>query len=446
MKPLCKIFLLTILSINCYGLDYDWYKLKPLSSISLRTFSYSAVKYYPNYKLYNSYGEFLKNGWNSFLQLNGSASIIERFYFNYRLQNQNFDDIYFQKFNISYNDKSVSFLYGLDSIWLGHGYHGSLLLSNNATPFKILRFQTEKPFHIPYLGDFTYRFIHGWLADFKLLAHRFSYLPIKWIELGVNQTVVYQQKYKLWEFFKVFSATEENISGQKFDNDQRASIDIALYLDFLNQYIPSITGGKIYYEYAGEDLFAWWQKEDKIWIGPLGFEFFDPAQSYGLQINFIKSRFCIEYSQNYKIKNLFRNVHLGTSYQNLTKKWYRKVPYIQNNFFVGHHMGTEASDIFLEYFHQFKYFGLKFFYHLERHGFASSYGNVYNSSKYPETFTQFGLELNKSFGKLEISILYISNDYLNIDVNPELLEYVIQKDMRTSNSIFGMKILYSFGD
>ncbi|RCK71810.1 MAG: hypothetical protein IGBAC_0767 [Ignavibacteriae bacterium] len=446
MKFLTKIILSLLIYINCYGSDNNWYELKPLKNVSFRTFFYPAVKYYPYYKFYNSYGEFLKNGWNSFLQLNGSASLIEKFYFNYRIQLQNFDNVYFQNLNISYRDKSVSLMYGLDSVWLGNGYHGSLLLSNNSTPFKILKFQTEKPFYIPFVGRFTYRFIHGWLDNFKLLAHRVSYLPFNWIEFGVNQTVAYQQNYKLWEFFKVFSAAEENIPGQKFDNDQRASFDIALHLEFLNSYIPFITGGKIYYEYAGEDLFAWWQKEDKVWIGPLGFEFFDPAYSYGLQIDFLRSRFCLEYSQNYKIQNIFRNVHVGTSYQNLTKKWYRKVPFIQNEFFVGHHMGSESDDFYLEYYHLFKYFGLKFFYHHERHGLASSYGNVYKANSYPETFTQIGFEINKNFDKLNIALLFISNDYLNIDVNKELLDYLIIKDLHESNSIFGIKILYSLSE
>lgn len=445
-----KIFLyLTILLfsfsvyIQCY--NSDLYEINLVKNVVLKTFSYSASKHYPYYRFYNSNGDFLEDGWNSFLQLNGNANFLQRFNFNYRFQIKNFDYVYFQYLNFGYKNDFLSLTYGMDSVWIGHGYHGSLMLSNNATPFRMIRFQTEKPIKIPYIGWITYRFIHGWLDNFKLLAHRFSYMPINFIELGVNQTVVYKQKYKLLEFFKVFTASEENIPGQRFDNDQRASLDIALHFDFIAEYVPFIKSGKIYFEYAGEDLFAWWQKEDKIWIGPLGFEFFDPAQSYGLQINFNNGRFTVEYSQNYKIINLFRNVHIGASFQNLTKKWYRKVPFVQDKFFVGHHMGSESSDFFAEYFRQFKYFGFRIFYHSESHGFASSYGNVYEINSYPEILTEFGFEINKPFRNLDIAILFIINNYNNIDVNSELLEYVIQKNKHESTSTVGLKIMYNPG-
>lgn len=438
-----KVILLFLVFNKSYSIDTALVRLKPVNDFVLKTYFYSSNKNYPYYKFYNSNGDFLIDGWNSFYQFNGYANVIKYFNLNYRLQFKNFDYVYFNYLNFGYRNNSFSFTYGLDSAWIGHGYHGSLMLSNNATPFRLIRFQTERPIKIPFVGFFTYRFIHGWLDNFKVVAHRFSYLPVKYVEFGLNQTIVYQRRYKLWEFFKVFTAAEENIPSQKYDNDQRASLDVAFHLDFLNEYIPFFKKGKVYFEYGGEDLFAWWQKEDKVWIGPLGFEFFDPAQSYGVQLNFTNSKFCFEYSQNYFIINLFRNVHVGESYQNLTKKWYRKVPFIKDNFFVGHHMGSESSDIFLEYLHQFRSFNFRLFYHSERHGFASSFGTVYNSNPYPETLSEYGIELGKFIGNLGLSVLFISSSYKNVDVNPELLEYIIQKDSRQNTNIIGVKVIYN---
>jgi hypothetical protein len=420
-----------------------WFRISPLSEISLRSFYLPENHPFINYHLFNSDGEFINKGINSFLRVQGGASVLDRFSFQYRLQLQGLQAIYFQRLNFSYRDKSVSFLAGLDSLWIGHGYHGSLLLSNNAAPMRVVKFQTEKPFRIPYIGKFNYLIFNGWAENFKVLGQRFGYFPFHWLEFGLNQTVVYTRNYKFWEFFKVISASQENLPGH-YNNDQRASIDVALHLSFLKKISP-IINGKIYFEYAGEDIYAWWQPEDGKWLGPIGIEFFDPGITTGFWLETKNSSLRGEYSQNYSIKNIFYSVHTERfkSYQLYTKKWYRTIPFLNYGSIMGHHMGPEADDLYFELQHRFEFCGLKLFFHKERRGLVSGYGTVYGVSDYPEKFTQFGGEFRYRWNNLNASLLVMNNYYKNIDRHPDVLEVISQRGSYAQSLILGLTLSYS---
>lgn len=427
---------------NIFSITGKEYQIYPLSKLNIRTFYLSDNHPFNDYRLYNSEGNFLTRGFNSFSQIGGNASIFNKLFLLYRLESKNFETIYFQRLNFSYRDKSISLLAGIDSIWLGHGYHGSLLLSSNAHPFRVVKFQTENPFRIPYIGRFSYLLFNGWAEDFKVLGQRFGYFPFQWLEFGLNQTVVYTRNYKFWEFFKILSASQENLPGH-YNNDQRASIDVALHLSFLRMISP-ITNGKIYFEYGGEDIEAWWQKEDKNWVGPLGFEFYDPALTVGSWIDIANTELRIEYSQNYKIFHLFHKVHTGKSYQYYTKKWYRTNPFVNYGSIMGHHMGPEADDLYFELQHQFEILGLKLFFHKERRGLVSGYGTVYGASDYPEIFTQFGGEFRYRWDNLNTSLLIMKNYYKNIDRHPDVLEIISQRGSSAQSFILGLTLSYSF--
>lgn len=454
---LAKFYILKIIFLGLTGFCYifaqptslaqtqedAWYRVSPLDAVSLRTFYLPENHPSVDYLLYNSDGDFIKKGMNSFLQIKGSADVIDHFFFRYRLQIKNLEWINFQRLNLSYRNKSVSFLAGLDSIWMGHSQHGSLLLSNNSAPMRLIKFQTEKPFRIPYIGKFSYLIFNGWAENFKILGQRLGYFPVSWLEFGVNQTVVYTRNYKLWEFFKVLSASQENLPGH-YNNDQRASIDVALHLNFLKKITP-VTGGKIYFEYAGEDIYAWWQKEDEKWLGPLGFEFFDPGITTGVLVETKNTDFRAEYSQNYSIKNIFYSVHTEQfkSYQLYTKKWYRTIPFINYGSIMGHHMGPEADDMYFEISHRFNFWGVKIFYHKERHGLASGYGTVYRVSNYPEKFIQIGSEINYRWNSLNTSLLIMQNYFRNIDRHPDELEIISQRGSYAQSLILGLTFSYS---
>ncbi len=449
-----KIFLI-LLSLFTASIGFsqsvfksDWYTINPVNSVALRTYyldsKYPRVRYFLN----NSDGEYLEKRFTPFLSADGSAQFFSKLYFNYRFNINHTEGILLKKATAKLQLGSVSFEVGKQNVWLGHGYHGSLLLSNNAEPYPLIKFQTEKPFRIPYIGKFTYLMMNGWPKDFKIFAHRFTYLPVSWFEFGITQTVVYKANYKIWEFPKIISASQENLPG-RFNNDQRASLDVAFYLPFLKNF-PPFENGKIYFEYAGEDLEAWWQKEDNVWVGPLGFEFYDPGMTAGLHLAAENTELRIEYSQNYKIINLFHQVHTGKSYQLYTKKWYLSrqfdtfIPFANYGSNMGHHMGSEADDLYFEVIQKFNNKRLKIFFDIERHGLASGKGSVYTENVSPEKVYQSGLEIIYPVKNISVSFIFMWNYYKNIDLDPSLLRIVPSQKLSLNEYITGFSVRYDF--
>ncbi len=429
----------------------DWYTINPLNSVAFKTYYLDSKYPRVGYFLINSDGDYLEKRYTPFLSSDGSAQFFSKLFFNYWFNINHTEGIRLKTATAKLQLGSVSFEAGKQNVWLGHGYHGSLLLSNNAEPYPLVKFRTEKPFLIPYIGEFTYLMLNGWPKDFKLFAHRFTYLPVSWFEFGITQTVVYKANYKIWEFPKIISASQENLPG-RFNNDQRASLDVAFYLTFLKNF-PPFENGKIYFEYAGEDFWAPWQPEDRTWLGPLGFEFFDTGITTGFFISTGNTELRIEYSQNYSSKNIFHNVHqakYNNSYQLYSKKWYRSrqfdrfITFANYGAFMGHHMGSEADDLYFELTQKWNDIKIKLFFDRERHGLASGFGSNYNVNKYPETVYQTGFDYAYSIKNILLNVFFVWNYYENIDLNPSLAEIIPIKDYKTNEYITGITVRYNF--
>jgi hypothetical protein len=450
-----KYTLLLLFSINSviYTQDFgkylsfksDWYHINPLSTASVETYYFSTNYLRTRYLLENSDGKFIERGWTPFLSLSGKANFFSSIFFDYNVQGSIQNKLLIKRLSVKYKNDAVSLEIGKNSMWLGHGYHGSLLFSNNAEPMKLIKFQTEQPFRIPYIGKFNYTIFNSWAQDFKILGQRIAYFPVSWLEFGINQTIVYKRNYKFWEFFKVLSASQENLSGH-YNNDQRASIDLAVYLPFLKK-LPPLYDGKIYFEYAGEDIYAWWQPEDKKWLGPLGFEWFDPGITAGLFLSTQNTELRIEYSENYKAFNLFYNVYKAASINTVTtKKWYTTIPFLNYGAIPGHHMGTEADDLYFRIKHTWSKNSINLFFDKERHGLASGFGSWWKLNTHPEYLYQYGIEYSKILNNITFTILFVYNYYQNSDVDAKVLRIIPSYGRTSKEYIGGLSINYSFSE
>lgn len=426
----------------------SWIKVEPVSSISFRTYYLSSERPSDSYTLYNSDGDTIDEPVTTFTEIEGNADIKSRFFFYYKAQLKNEDTFDIKKAYAKYRNETISLEAGKDSIWMGHGYHGSLLLSNNAEPFPLIKFQTERTLHVPYIGGFDYMIFHGWPEDFKILGQRLSYKPVDILEFGANQTVIYNRDYDLWEFPKVLSAEEENISNSKWDNDQRASLDIALYMPFLEKFTPFKTG-KIYAEYGGEDLYAAWQKEDKACISEgrcpktkwyLPFDFLQTGFLYGLYLTTDQTELRVEYSKNYintpLIYDLPEYFGRGSYEQRLRGAWYSKISFLNDGTFMGHHMGSQADDLFVEFTTKLESTSFQVFYDKERHALATFPDS-------PETLTQVGLMVIYSFDRYTIFASLTENIYKNIDSNPEPLIFDINAGTTAKEHVIGCGVRIS---
>lgn len=431
------------ISSNSLLLESDWYKISPLSSVSLQMYYYSSNYPRMRYLLHNSDGDFIDQKWTPFLNVSGNAKFFSYFNFGYKIQGSEHNRFLVKHAAMEFKTDAISFMVGKNSVWLGHGYHGSLLLSNNAEPFKLIKFQTEQPFRIPYIGRFNYLIFNGWTQNFKILAQRFTYFPVSWLELGLNQTVIYQRNYKLWEFFKILSASQENLSGH-YNNDQRASMDIALHMPFLKNF-PPLKNGKIYFEYAGEDIYAWWQPEDGKWLGPIGIDFFDTGITMGILLETENSQMRAEYSQNYSVKTIFYDIYSVISNNTLySKKWYTTIPFVSYGAVMGHHMGVEADDLYFELKHRWDKNSIKLFFDKERHGLASGFGSLWNVNNNPELMYQYGIEYFRLFNSFSVNIIFMYNHYQNTDLYPKILEVIPSKGRRSDEYIGGVTFNYNF--
>ena len=424
-----------------------WYQFRPLNKFTLR--SYFLKSEYPalTYRLENSDGDAIERGWNSYFSFEGDGGAFERLSFSYELEASQQRPVSLRKASVKLSDYGISFEVGRGSIWMGHGYHGSLLLSNNAEPFAFVKFQTTKPFRIPYIGTFEYFLFNGWPQDFKIIGQRLSWHPMDWLEIGGNQTSVYTANYKWWEFFRVFSAENANAGNPRYNTDMRASMDIAVSLKPLHKFFPFIDDGKIYYEYAGEDLYAYWQVEDKLWVGPLGFQFLDTGESYGLFLQSRNTSIRVEYSQDYRNRFLFHNFkgELG-GYNDFTWKWYVQpgpMGFVNGGAVMGHHMGTQADDLFLQWEYTHRSVNLSLFYDRERHALVNFATWPWSLSPYPEYRYQYGAKVQMRYNNWTVLGWIMMNYYKNVSLSDNVMDIKPIPRRDAKENIVGLILSYS---
>lgn len=424
------------------GISSSWFTLRPVNTLTLR--SYALATRYPSltYRLVNSDGESIERGWTHFGTVEGEGSFFSFLSLRYTLQASGTEALHLKRGSVKLQDFGLSLELARGSVWMGHGYHGSFLLSNHAEPFTLVKFQTEEAFRIPYLGEFNYMMFNGWPVDFKIFGHRISWMPVPWLEFGANQTAIYTQDYKFWEILRVIAATESNVAS-RYNTDQRASIDIAVSLKPLAKWTLPVVDGKVYFEYAGEDLFAAWQKDDDLWVGPFGFEFLDPALLYGLWLATDAEEFRFEYAQNFRNQQLFHTFQ-QFGYQKYNREWYNISGFFVNGGAVmGHHMGPQADDLYFELKKRWPGFDLKLSYNLQRRGLVLTEPWPPHENPYPETFSQYGIEGSYQWNAFSAGMFFMWHRYKNLDYNPDVL--VVDPVPRTSANeyILGLTLQYT---
>lgn len=424
----------------------SWIDFQPFSSLTLR--GYRLDTHYPalTYRLVNSDGDAIERGWTPFFALEGGVQAFDRFSASYVLQGGGTYPLGLKRGSVKIKDFGVSLELARGSVWLGHGYHGSFQLSNNAEPFTLVKFQTEEPFSIPYIGEFEYLLFNGWPREFKILAHRLTYKPVSWLEIGGTESVVYRRDYKFWEFFRILTAAESNVASV-YNNDMRASMDIAFDLSFLHDVIPPLVGGTFYAEYAGEDLFAFWQEEDDKWVGPFGFEFLDAASMFGLMLRTERQEIRAEYAQNYRNVSLFHDFKGQFGYDRFTYKWYGSTsgggnPHFENGGAVmGHHMGNAAEDLFFEFKQHLDDLSLIVSYNKQRRGLVDPTIQPWRQLRDdPELFTQIGLQAIYTVENHTLSGVMLWNDYKNASLTGDPLNVIPTPRRDARELVLGLSV------
>jgi hypothetical protein len=225
---------------------------------------------------------------------------------------------------------------GKDSMWWGPGYHGSMLMSNNALPFTMLKVSNPEPIHLPWwferLGPFKAVYFLTELEEnrdhphTRLTGVRLSVKPHPDLELGGSRTMMFGggglPGIDTSDYLRIFLPT--HIQGRE---NELASLD-ASYRLRLPDWIPA-RSARFYVDYAGEDA--------------AGFHQYRPL--LGLQLSDLlrmgRTDLRIEYNNNHvgRYPNVFYNHGLYTS------------GYTYKGRVIGHFMGTDSEDILVRATH-----------------------------------------------------------------------------------------------
>lgn len=279
-----KAFLLTDfperVSLYMNALSQPGYFLKPLNSLTFNAY-YTTEEVFA---LENSGGAVLRRGpglrtlADGFLSL-GSRAVLY-YQFLYRKDREE-EKLSLHRGYLKLRLWKLSLEAGKDTVHLGPGEF-ALLLSSHAEPFPLLKIETDRPLN--FAGNWDFVLVRGWLrerrrdrSDPSLLALRVVWKPVNLVEIGATRTALYggegRPGFKLTEYPKFILGSEENVPSSKFDADGYGAVDVTLYLP-LHRLIEGVRSFKIYYQEAGTDIKAWWQKEDRgEFYFPFGFRF-----------------------------------------------------------------------------------------------------------------------------------------------------------------------------
>jgi hypothetical protein len=224
---------------------------------------------------------------------------------------------------------------GKDSMWWGPGWHGGLIMTNNAEALTMVKVSNAQPVELPwilgYLGPFKAVWFLSQLEENReipepmLTGVRLNFKPVRDLEVGLSRTILFGGKTRpslgLLDYFKIFFGSQ-NQSG-KLESDQLAGFDIAYYIHFDDMPVRSV---KLYTEMIGEDEAGYLPSK---W-----------GRLYGVQFNDILKKgttdLRLEYADDYinGQPNVFYQHALYTD------------GYTYRGRVLGHHMGTDARDYY----------------------------------------------------------------------------------------------------
>jgi hypothetical protein len=230
---------------------------------------------------------------------------------------------------------------GRESQWWGPGYHGAILLTNNAEPLTMVRIANPKPVILPwafkYLGPFDLTCFAAQLerdrADVSapyLWGMRMNFKPHPALEIGLERTAFLGGRGRsttaeTW-LNQVVGRNDHPGNSSSDTGDQRAGYDLKLTLPFAVQPI------QVYMEADGEDSYH--QFLPRYW-----------AYLYGLYLPQVLSIERLEFRFEWT-RTFDRRADKPTS-------WYLNsiytAGYTYNGSIIGHHMGTDSRDLFMEF-------------------------------------------------------------------------------------------------
>ncbi|MCK4816369.1 hypothetical protein KA005_11425, partial [bacterium] len=179
--------------------------IKPLDEFSMQ---YNFLN--GQFSMFNNEGINYFDGRNAIIQFQSRAQLWKVFSFYIQplyIYNQKYkgiegnDETEFtiHKGYVKFTVDNFEIEWGKDSLWWGPGYHGALLISNNARPFEMIKISNPRATLLPwifrYLGPFRYTLFlseldkeatSGHPPNSELFGLRFDFKPHPFFEFGMS--------------------------------------------------------------------------------------------------------------------------------------------------------------------------------------------------------------------------------------------------------------------
>ncbi|MGH7408383.1 MAG: capsule assembly Wzi family protein [Candidatus Methylomirabilales bacterium] len=160
---------------------------------------------------------------------------------------------------------------GRDNLWWGPGFHGALILSNNARPLDMVKLASAEAFVLPwifrYLGPFKVTWFLGQLEedrDFpraKVSGLRLNIAPASWVEVGLSRVIQFGGEGRpsprvedIPCLFVACRSTREGGADNGTNNNEVYGLDVAFVIRGVDRLVPVARTVQVYAEYGFEDL------------------------------------------------------------------------------------------------------------------------------------------------------------------------------------------------
>jgi capsule assembly protein Wzi len=259
--------------------------------------------------------------------------------------NFNNQDVFMRELSLKLSFWNVALEVGRGTQWWGQGYHGSMLLTDNAFPLDMIKLGSDEPFRLPWrlrdLGEFK---INSFLGQFlgdrdftyaKLFGLRVSYLPAPWLEIAATRLTQFDGNGRDQSFPKtVFNCyTNPPNQGGNQDCNEQAMVDFRARIPNVPYLVPFPAGMQIYGELASEDKWSQYPIPSRA------------AYLVGLYIPQLFPKDTMDLRIEYADTDYTRRK------TGLVGVWYNNGTYVsgmrQYGFPLGHAMGTDAIDFYI---------------------------------------------------------------------------------------------------
>lgn len=249
------------------------------------------------------------------------------------------------------NIRNLEIEFGREPLWWGPGIHSDLLLTNNAKPFDMVRLTAQSPFLLPWFLSRIGPLKPTWFLteleadrDFphaKLMGIRLDFRPRPSFRFALSRVIQFdgegREGLSAGDWIKILLADDKTEhSASALDNNNIMSLDFSMIVNRLNNgsnWAFPFNGLKLYGEIGAEDSSGnGWPKEK--------------AYLAGILIN-----------APFSLNDTNLRVEWATTAENTKHSaWYTHGVYSSGYRYegriIGHHMGTDAEDLFarLEHF------------------------------------------------------------------------------------------------